>query len=163
MKIKVFFIIVIMSFFNFTTLYASSDYSTNVTFTIPASYTVLLDIGKHGKVIINNEVYDYRHKSVEVKRMTEQKYIIQPDSGWQIKDVVYTKNGNVKSMQCHDNVYTAAPIQDNGYQLHVRFKEKYERINSVVFTGDSISLLIWGFLLILFVFIFQKIKKHNKQ
>lgn len=80
-----------MSCFNFTTLYASSDYSTNVTYTIPASYTVLLDIGKHGKVIINNEVYDYRHKSVEVKRMTEQKYIIQPDSGWQIKDVVYTK------------------------------------------------------------------------
>lgn len=143
--------------------------STTIKTDVPDTHLVLLDIGEHGSVLINGKSYTHADSEAEIGRLTEQKYIIQAESGWQIESVLYGKAGVQEYMELTDNAFTAPAVNSDGNKLTVTFKQasgsaggtdtggatqdKGGNAQTSVQTGDTANVMFWGALLLLSCFV----------
>lgn len=102
---------------------ADQGKSTTITTKVPDTHTVLLDIGEHGSVIINGTAYRQENKSVEIERLKEQTYTIQPDKGWQVESVSYGQKDTLDTVRLTDSSFTAPAVNRDDNKLIVRFAE----------------------------------------
>lgn len=137
-----------------------SNGTTTLTTTVPDTHTVLLDIGEHGSVIINGTAYTGKDKSVEIARLKEQSYLIQPEKGWKVEKVCYGQKDVLETVKLTDNAFTAPAVNSDDNKLTVRFAEvstgsgsNTDRPNSSgdtgVQTGDNTNIAGIGTLLFL--------------
>lgn len=91
--------------------------------TVPDTHIVLLDIGEHGSVLINDKTCTSEDKQVEVARLAEQTYIIQPDKGWQIESVRYGQMGAQETVKLSGDTFTAPAIYSDENKLTVTFRK----------------------------------------
>lgn len=97
--------------------------STTIKTTVPDTHIVLLDIGEHGSVLINDKVCTSEDKQVEVARLAEQTYIIQPDKGWQIESVWYGQMDAQETVKLSEDTFTAPAIYSDENKLTVTFRK----------------------------------------
>ncbi|SHH57163.1 hypothetical protein SAMN02745196_00818 [Clostridium collagenovorans DSM 3089] len=134
-----------------------SEGATTITTTVPDTHTVLLDIGEHGSVKINDKTYTSKDSSAEIARLGEQRYIIQSDKGWQIDNVRYGSEGQQEMINLRDNAFTAPAITSNNNRLIVSLKKapttsgtgngsssQNSQINTSVQTGDTARITLWS-------------------
>ncbi len=137
-----------------------SNGTTTLTTTVPDTHTILLDIGEHGSVIINGTAYTSKDKSVEIARLKEQTYLIQPKKGWKAEKVCYGQKDMPEAIKLTDNVFTASAVNSDDNKLTVRFAEvsagggsNTDRPNGSggtgVQTGDNTNIAGIGILLFL--------------
>lgn len=133
---------------------------TQITTTVPDTHIVLLDIGEHGCVIADKQTYTHKDKSIEVERLAELTYTIQPDKGWQVESVSYGFEDAQEAVELKDNAFTAPPVTKDGNKLTVRFKkapfaggdntdkpatpDKGGNTHTGVKTGDNTNVLLWS-------------------
>lgn len=140
-----------------------SEQATTITTKVPDTHTVLLEIGGHGSVIINGRAYTTKDKSVEIERLKEQSYTIQPDNGWQVESVSYGQKDAQEAVRLTDNSFTAPAVCDNDNRLTITFKkapfsggngtdstdkpttpDKGGNTHTGVQTGDNTHVQLWG-------------------
>lgn len=135
-----------------------------ITTKVPDAHTVLLDVGKHGFVLINGKTYTHENKEAEIGRLARQEYIIQADKGWQTESVRYGKAGAQETVKLTDNAFTVPAINSDDNQLTVTFKKapagggsgtgntktgKGGIISTGTQTGDTTNIAGMGTLLLL--------------
>ena len=131
-----------------------SNGTTTLTTKVPDTHTVLLKIGTHGCVSINEKTYDHKDKSIEIARLEEQEYIFQPEKGYVVESVSYGIKGNEQEIKITENRFTAPAIHSDGNILEVKFKkqtvspgnnsdttDKGENHGTGVKTGDRTNIL----------------------
>lgn len=142
---------------------ADQGESTTITTKVPDTHHVLLDIGEHGSVIINGIDYSQENKSVEIERLKEQTYTIQPDKGWQVESVSYGQKDTLDTVKLTDNSFTAPAVNSDDNKLTVTFKkapfsggngtdstnkpttpDKGGNTHTGVQTGDNTHVQLWG-------------------
>lgn len=128
-----------------------STSSTTITTKVPDTHTVLLDIGEHGSVLVNEKTYTHADKEAQIKRLVKQKYIIQAEAGWQIESVRYGKADAQETVKLTDNAFVAPAINSNDNKLTVTLKkaplgsiDKGNNVHTGVQTGDNAPILLWG-------------------
>lgn len=133
--------------------------STTITTRVPDTHIVLLDIGEHGSVFIGGKTYTSKDKQVEVSRLAEQTYIIQPGKGWQIETVLYGQVGTEEQVMLSKDTFTAPAINSNDNKLTVTFQknsvsngankentdtpDKYNQTGINAKTGDTANIFLW--------------------
>lgn len=100
-----------------------SEGVTTIKTRVPDTHTVLLDIGEHGSVRIDDKTYTSKDKQAEVARLAEQTYTIEPDKGWQVEQVKYGQKDAPEVIKLTDNAFTAPAVNSNDNQLTVTFKK----------------------------------------
>lgn len=133
-----------------------SEGVTTITTRVPDTHTVLLEIGEHGSVLIGGKTYTSKDKQVEVARLAEQTYTIQPDKGWQVEQVKYGQKGALEAVKLTDNSFTAPAVNSDDNKLTVTFKKGSagggtdkpttpdKGGGTGVKTGDNAPILLWG-------------------
>lgn len=96
---------------------------TTITTRVPDTHTVLLEIGEHGSVLIGGKTYTSKDKQVEVARLAEQTYTIQPDKGWQVEQVKYGQKDALEAVKLTDNAFTVPAVNSDDNLLTVTFKK----------------------------------------
>lgn len=139
-----------------------SNGTTTIITTVPDTHTVTLEIGEHGSVTTDGKEYTGT-QDIKVKRLSEQKYTITPDKGYQIDTVSYGKPDSMETVTLSsDNTYTAPVIHEDEFVLKVTFKavpdsgtggnENADGTTSgsgnSPKTGDYTNTGLWGSLLI---------------
>ena len=132
--------------------------STAIKTTVPDAHIVLLDIGEHGSVLINDRTYTAKDEQVEVARLAEQTYIIQPDEGWQIEQVKYGQEGVQETVKVSKGAFTAPAICSDDNKLTVTFQKNSAngdtdtpdkggqtspQTGTGVKTGDTVNFILW--------------------
>lgn len=100
-----------------------SEGVTTISTRVPDTLTVLLDIGEHGSVLVGGKTYTSKDKQMEIARLAEQTYTIQPDKGWQVEQVKYGQKDALETVKLTDNTFTAPAVNSNDSQLTVTFKK----------------------------------------
>lgn len=100
----------------------STGYTTLET-RIPEFHIVQLEIGSQGSVFADGKAYTHKDQWLEVERLKEQTYIIQPDAGWKVDAVYYGLEGQQTLVKLKDNSFTAPAIHEDGNILTVIFKQ----------------------------------------
>lgn len=136
-----------------------SEGVTTITTKVPDTHTVLLDIGEHGSVRIDDKTYTSKDKQAEVARLAEQTYTIQPDKGWQVEQVKYGQKEAPEAIKLTDNAFTAPAVNSNDNKLVVHFTKVSAGENNThkpngngntgVQTGDNSNIAGMGTLLLL--------------
>lgn len=147
---------------------ADQGRSTTITTKVPDTHHVLLDIGEHGSVIINGTAYRQENKSVEIERLKEQTYTIQPDKGWQVESVSYGQKDTLDTVRLTDSSFTAPAVNRDDNKLIVRFAEipsgssgnntddqtkPGQNGSTGVKTGDTANITLYGTVLTLSFFL----------
>lgn len=109
-----------------------------ITTKVPDAHTVLLDVGKHGFVLINGKTYTHENKEAEIGRLARQEYIIQADKGWQTESVRYGKAGAQETVKLTDNAFTVPAINSDDNQLRLPAVEAVRAIQRQVKAGLSV-------------------------
>lgn len=158
-----------------------SEAATTITTRVPDTHTVLLDIGEHGSVIINGTTYGQGSKSVQVERLKEQTYIIQPDDGWQVELVSYGQKDAQEEVKLTDQSFTAPIVNSDDNKLTVTFRKnsvssgndkdsptRADKSGSTgVKTGDTTNVNLMSFLLLMSgiasFLLYEKKKREYKE
>lgn len=137
--------------------------STAIKTTVPDAHIVLLDIGEHGSVLINDKTYTAKDEQVKVARLAEQTYNIQPDEGWQIEQVKYGQEGVQETVKVSKGAFTAPAICSDDNKLTVTFRKNSAnggtdtedtdtpdkggqtspQTGTGVKTGDTVNFILW--------------------
>lgn len=96
-----------------------ADTTTTLTTKIPSVHTVDLDIGANGSVVIDGTRYRGEAK-VEVGRLMEQTYQLDPDGGYRVESVSY--DGEDVTDEAAGGSYQAPALNEDGITLSVRFR-----------------------------------------
>lgn len=126
--------------------------TTTITTTVPDTHTVTLEIGEHGSVTTDGTAYTGTQE-IQIKRLSEQKYTITPDKGYQIDTVSYGKTGSMETVSLDsNNTYTAPALNEDGFILKVTFQASPDSSaggttgssGSSPKTGDYTHIRVWG-------------------
>lgn len=71
----------------------------------------------------NEKTYTHEDEEAKIERLTEQKYIIQADEGWQIESVRYGKADAQEDRRLTEHAFTAPAINSDDNKLTVRFEK----------------------------------------
>lgn len=150
-----------------------SEGVTTIKTRVPDTHSVLLDIGEHGSVRIDDKTYTSKDKQAEVARLAEQTYTIQPDDGWQVEQVKYGQKEAPEVIKLTDNAFTAPAVNSNDNKLIVRFTKASagggnnthkpnDSGNTGVQTGDNSNIASMGTLLLLSMTAIILLSKRKK-
>lgn len=151
---------------------ASENGTTTLTTKVPDTHSVELVIEGKGTVKVDKQEYK-AGQTIKVPRLTKFTYEFIADEDWQLKSVSYGKESSVKEVALTGTSFTPEEVHEDGYTLHVVFKEKDKTDTGGtdkgdnVQTGDQTNTVLWGVMLIgsstiLLYSLYRKKRKTNQ-
>ena len=115
---------------------------TTLTTTVPAQFSVKLEVEGNGKVEVNGKSYT-ENTTIEVDRHTKTEFRLTPNSGYEIKSVFF--NGENVFSELRDSIFALQEIENDSV-LKVTFTPK----NASPKTGDDdFTSCVYAILLIM--------------
>ena len=98
--------------------------STTITIRVPETHKATLTIVGKGAVMVNGQTCKEEASNIEVKipRLAETEWKFSPADGYALEEVLY--NGTDVTGEIADDTYLAKPVNEDGTEVKVVFKEK---------------------------------------